>query len=126
MFTGIVRELGTVEAIESSDAGARLRIRAGLAAGLAEGDSIAVEGACLTATTAAPESFDADVMNQTLALTTLGELDPGRPVNLEPALRAGESLGGHIEVESHAGQGTTFTVTLAREGPPEPPWPVEP
>ena len=114
MFTGIVRELGTVEAIESSDAGARLRIRAGLAAGLAEGDSIAVEGACLTATTAAPESFDADVMNQTLALTTLGELEPGRPVNLEPALRAGESLGGHI-VQGHV-DGVAEVVAMTEDG----------
>jgi riboflavin synthase len=114
MFTGIVRELGTVEAIEKSDAGARLRIRAGLAEGLGEGDSIAVEGACLTAATVGPQSFEADVMNQTLALTTLGELEPGRRVNLEPALLAGHPLGGHI-VQGHV-DGIAEVVAIAEDG----------
>ncbi|MQA75876.1 MAG: riboflavin synthase [Solirubrobacterales bacterium] len=100
MFTGVIRELGTVEAIEASDAGARLRIRAALAEGLREGDSVAVEGACLTAATVAPDAFEADVMNQTLGLTTLGGLEAGDRVNLEPALRAAEPLGGHI-VQGH-------------------------
>jgi len=100
MFTGIVQELGTVEAVDASGAGARLRIAAGFAGELREGDSVAVAGACLTAVDPEPAAFEADVMNQTLALTTIGELRPGDLVNLEPALRAGEPLGGHI-VQGH-------------------------
>jgi riboflavin synthase len=61
---------------------------------------VAVEGVCLTATAVRADGFDADVMNQTLSLTTLGELEPGAPVNLEPALRAGRPLGGHL-VQGH-------------------------
>jgi riboflavin synthase len=101
MFTGLVREVGTVEAAERSDAGARLRIRAGLVAELDPGDSIAVAGVCLTAAERGKGSFEADVVNQTLSLTTLGELRPGDRVNLEPALRAGDPLGGHL-VQGHA------------------------
>lgn len=111
MFTGIINELGTVESVERDGAGARLRIRAGLAAGLAEGDSVSVEGACLTA--AAPETgaFEADVINQTLSLSTLGHLVPGDRVNLEPALRAGDPLGGHL-VQGHVdGVGEVVSVT---------------
>ena len=100
MFTGIVEEVGAVEAIESGDAGARLAIAARFGAELREGDSVAVEGVCLTATAVRADGFDADVMNQTLSLTTLGELEPGAPVNLEPALRAGRPLGGHL-VQGH-------------------------
>src|SRR5690606_31208374 len=96
MFTGIVKELGSVEAIERDDDGARLRIAASFAHELAEGDSVAVNGVCLTAAALGDGSFEADAMNQTLALTTLGTLAPGSPVNLEPALRAGDPLGGHI------------------------------
>jgi riboflavin synthase len=100
MFTGIVRELGTVEALDRSADGARLRIAAELAADLGDGDSVSVEGACLTVTERGDGSFAADVMNQTLALTTLGALERGARVNLEPPLRAGEPLGGHL-VQGH-------------------------
>jgi riboflavin synthase len=100
MFTGLVREIGTVEAIEAAGGGVRLRVSTGLAASLAEGDSVAVSGACLTATEVGGGAFAADVMNQTLSLTTLGGLEPGGRVNLEPALRAGEPLGGHL-VQGH-------------------------
>jgi len=100
VFTGIVRELGTVEAVERSDAGARLRIAASFAGELAEGDSVAVNGTCLTATALGDGEFAADVMNQSLDLTSLGSLEPGDRVNLEPALRAGDPLGGHI-VQGH-------------------------
>lgn len=100
MFTGIVSEIGTVESVERDDAGARLRVRAGLAARLREGDSVAVEGACLTAARIAEDAFEAEVMNRTLELTTLGGLAAGDPVNLEPALRAGDPLGGHL-VQGH-------------------------
>ena len=100
MFTGIVRELGEVESTERSDAGARLRVRAALAADLAAGDSVAVNGVCLTAAMLGDGGFEADVMNRTLELTTLGSLGAGDRVNLEPALRAGDPLGGHI-VQGH-------------------------
>jgi riboflavin synthase len=100
MFTGIVKELGTITALDRGDAGARIAIAASFAGELAEGDSVAVSGACLTAVRLSATGFEADVMNQTLSLTTLGELGEGDPVNLEPALRAGDALGGHI-VQGH-------------------------
>ena len=100
MFTGIVSELGEVAAVESSADGARLRVRAGLASELGEGDSVAVNGACLTATSVGDGAFEADVMHQTLELTTLGELESGSRVNLELPLRAADRLGGHV-VQGH-------------------------
>ncbi len=100
MFTGIVKELGSVASIDHGDAGARIAITASFAGELAEGDSVSVSGACLTATRLSAAGFEADVMNQTLSLTSLGELAAGDPVNLEPALRAGDPLGGHI-VQGH-------------------------
>jgi riboflavin synthase len=100
MFTGIVKEIGEVEKVELTDAGARLRVRAALAATVSEGDSVSVSGACLTVAAAADGALEADVMNQTLSLTTLGGLGAGARVNLEPALRAGEPLGGHL-VQGH-------------------------
>ncbi len=100
MFTGLVGEVGEVDGLERSEAGARLRIAAGLASTLGEGDSVAVSGACLTVAELSAGAFAADVINQTLSLTTLGELAPGGAVNLEPALRAGDPLGGHL-VQGH-------------------------
>jgi len=100
MFTGIVREIGSVEELKRSERGARLRIRAKLAAELGEGDSVSVSGACLTVASVSDGAFEADVANQTLSVTTLGELEPGAPVNLEPPLRAGDPLGGHL-VQGH-------------------------
>ncbi len=114
MFTGIVHEIGVVEGIDAGDEGARIAIGAGFAGGLREGDSVAVEGVCLTAAAVRADGFDADVMNQTLRLTTLGELDRGDRVNLEPALRAGEPLGGHI-VQGHV-DGVGEVVSLADDG----------
>ncbi|HEY8467167.1 MAG TPA: riboflavin synthase [Solirubrobacterales bacterium] len=111
MFTGIVRELGRVESVERTADGARLRIAASFAPELAEGDSVAVNGVCLTAAALAGGAFEADAMNQTLQLTTLGELEAGARVNLEPALRAGDPLGGHI-VQGHVdGVGEITDVT---------------
>jgi riboflavin synthase len=100
MFTGIVREIGTVEELERNDGGARLRVRAELAGELGEGDSVSVSGACLTVASVAVGAFEADIANQTLSVTTLGELEPGAPVNLEPPLKAGDPLGGHL-VQGH-------------------------
>ena len=100
MFTGLIAEVGTVESIDRDESGARLRIAAGLGNELAPGDSVAVSGACLTAVDPEPHGFAADVMNQTLELTALGGLGPGSLVNLEPAVRASDRLGGHI-VQGH-------------------------
>ena len=100
MFTGIVGELGEVEAVEGGDGGIRLRVRTDLASELETGDSIAVSGACLTAAAVSDGAFEADVMSQTLELTTLGDLESGDRVNLELALRASDRLGGHV-VQGH-------------------------
>jgi riboflavin synthase len=112
MFTGIVREIGAVDQVDRSSGGARLRIAAGLASELDPGDSVSVAGACLTVASRGDGAFEADVMNQTLTLTTLGDLEPGGRVNLEPALRAGESLGGHL-VQGHVD--ATAEVVSARD-----------
>lgn len=114
MFTGIVAELGQVEAVDASEDGARLRVRSALAAELAEGDSIAVNGACLTAAALADGAFEADVMRQTLELTTLGGLTAGDRVNLELALRASDRLGGHV-VQGHV-DGTGTVVSTEADG----------
>jgi riboflavin synthase len=114
VFTGIVRELGEVESVDRSEGGARLRIRATLAGELAEGDSVSVNGACLTATSAESGSFEADVMHQTLSLTTLGDLEPSSPVNLELAVRPTDRLGGHV-VQGHV-DGTGTVAEVADDG----------
>ncbi len=114
MFTGIVREVGAVEAIERTDGGARLRVAAGFAEELESGASVAVAGACLTVADRDSGSFAADVMNQTLSLTTIGALGLGARVNLEPALRAGDPLGGHL-VQGHV-DATAEVVALEPDG----------
>ena len=114
MFTGIVKELGEVAGVETSADGARLRIRAELAEELGGGDSVAVDGACLTATSVSGGEFEADVMHQTLELTTLGELEPGSGVNLELPLRASDRLGGHV-VQGHV-DGTGTVAELSDDG----------
>jgi riboflavin synthase len=112
MFTGIVKEVGEVESLVRDEAGARLRVRTSFAVEVGEGDSVAVSGACLTVAEAANGAFEADVMNQTLDLTTLGGMAVGARVNLEPPLRAGDPLGGHI-VQGHVDG--TGEVASARE-----------
>ena len=114
MFTGIVREVGTVAEVAGGSEGARLRVEADLAGQLREGDSVCVEGVCLTAATVGAGDFASDVMNQTLGLTTLGELEAGSRVNLEPALRAGEPLGGHL-VQGHV-DGVGEVRSVAEDG----------
>jgi riboflavin synthase len=114
MFTGIVSELGEVESVESGAGGARIRIKAALAAELADGDSVAVNGACLTAASAEDRAFEADVMHQTLGLTTLGELAPSAAVNLELPLRPSDRIGGHI-VQGHV-DGTATVTGLEEDG----------
>jgi riboflavin synthase len=100
VFTGLIAEVGVLEALDRGGGGARLRIAAGLAAEVADGDSVAVSGVCLTVAAHGPGWLEADVMNQTLSLTALSALEPGQGVNLEPALRASDRLGGHI-VQGH-------------------------
>ena len=98
MFTGVVQDVGRVQASEPRGGDLRLLIactRLDLSA-LRVGDSICVQGCCLTATEVQARTFSADISRETLALTTLGELGPGAAVNLEPALRAGDALGGHL------------------------------
>ena len=114
MFTGIVRELGEVESLERGPEGARLRVRSALAGELRQGDSVAVSGVCLTAARVEDGSFEADVMNQTLNLSTLGELEVGDSVNIEPPLRAGDSLGGHV-VQGHV-DGTVEVTSVTEDG----------
>lgn len=100
MFTGLVAGLGTVAEVRPSREGARLSIATPLAVELSEGDSIAVNGCCLTATALGGGSFSADVMNATLGATALAGLRAGELVNLELPLRAGDRFGGHI-VQGH-------------------------
>ena len=98
MFTGIVQDIGTVQAREARGGDVRLVIAAQHLelSRVRVGDSICVQGCCLTAIAVQARGFAADVSRETLALTTLGELQPGAAVNLEPALRAGDALGGHL------------------------------
>ena len=101
MFTGIVRELGAVDALEESEAGARLRVRAPeTAAAAAVGDSVSVNGVCLTAVEVDDGVLAFDAVPETLRRSSLGRLGAGSGVNVEPALRAGEPLGGHF-VQGH-------------------------
>jgi len=106
MFTGLIADLGTVGALELDRQGATLRIESPLARELKEGDSIAVNGVCLTATKVEQGSFEAQAMQETLRRTSLGGLETGARVNLELALRADDRLGGHV-VQGHVdGTGT--------------------
>jgi riboflavin synthase len=109
VFTGLIQDVGTVESLESGADGARLRIATKLGGDIELGDSIAVNGVCLTATGGDRGGFETEAMNQTLAVTALGALGIGAKVNLELALRASGRLGGHI-VQGHAdGVGTVLS-----------------
>jgi riboflavin synthase len=108
VFTGLVADLGTVAAMDASDAGVRLTVRTALE--LREGDSVAVNGVCLTATSLPDGAFTADVMHETLRRSSLGSLEQGSKVNLELPLRADDRLGGHF-VQGHVdGLGTVWDV----------------
>lgn len=100
MFTGLIQDVGRVESVDAGADGARLRIATSLAAEIELGDSVAVNGVCLTATTIDAEGFETEAMNQTLTVTSLGGLDAGSRVNLELAMKASDRLGGHI-VQGH-------------------------
>ena len=101
MFTGLVAELGRITAIEKGESSAVFTVAApGLISQIALGDSVAVNGVCLTATSIAGDSFTADVMVQTLAVTSLSQLTVGSPVNLELAALLDTRMGGHM-VQGH-------------------------
>jgi riboflavin synthase len=121
VFTGLIQDVGTVEAITMvvgedgvAVGGEALRIATGLAPQIETGDSIAVEGVCLTASEVDADGFAAQVMNQTLQLTTLGSLDPGDRVNLELAVKPSERLGGHI-LQGHV-DGVGEVVSVEEDG----------
>jgi riboflavin synthase len=123
MFTGIVRELGHVEGVEEVGHGVRLRVRAPeTAAGASVGDSVSVSGVCLTVTEAADGVLAFDAVPETLRRSTLGALREGAHVNVEPALEAGDSVGGHF-VQGHVdGVGRVRRVTeegLEIQAPPD-------
>ena len=110
MFTGLVQDLGTVTSVDAAPDGVRLAVQTRLSAELAEGDSVSVNGVCLTATTIADGQFAADVMLQTLRRSSLAEVRTGAHVNLELPLRAADRLGGHF-VQGHVdGVGTVREV----------------
>ena len=110
MFTGLIADLGGVTEMRRDGAGATLTIRTQLADALKEGDSIAVNGVCLTATNVRDGSFQAEAMLETLTRSALGALADGARVNLELPLRAGDRLGGHV-VQGHVdGTGTVSEI----------------
>jgi riboflavin synthase len=116
VFTGLIQQTGTIAAIRSGEGTTRIRISApGIARSLKEGDSIAVSGVCLTALSPTPDSFEADLAQETIARTSLSRLEPGRPVNLELPMAAGTPLGGHI-VQGHV-DGTVRLVSLDLAAP---------
>jgi len=115
VFTGIVKERGRVVSLELSEQQARLSVTApALAPGLEIGDSVAVDGCCLTAVAIDAQTISFDLSLETLTRSALGALGPGRDVNLEPALRAGEPLGGHY-VQGHV-DAVGRVRSLEREG----------
>lgn len=100
MFTGLIEHSGRVVAVDETADGARIEIETDLAPGLSLGDSVAINGACMTAATLTPTSFIADVMHESLRRTALGALTSGDRVNLELPLAVGDRLDGHI-VQGH-------------------------
>jgi riboflavin synthase len=125
LFTGLIADRGAVAALERDESGARIEIATKLAGEIGAGDSVAVNGVCLTATSVTEGGFAAEAMHETLARSSLGGLAVGSPVNLELAMRVGERLGGHI-VQGHVdGTGTVvaerqdgFARVLGIEAPP--------
>jgi len=100
MFTGLIADLGTVEAVQETEHGMRLRVSSALAGELGEGDSVAVNGVCLTAAQVDGAAFVADVVHETLRRSSIAAIAPGDAVNLELPVRATDRLGGHL-VQGH-------------------------
>jgi riboflavin synthase len=114
MFTGLIEAVGRVRSLAGTAAGARLTIDTALSASLTAGDSVAVNGVCLTATAADAQALVADLGPETMRVTTLGGLSPGRPVNLERPMRADGRVGGHF-VQGHV-DGTGTVAAIRPEG----------
>jgi len=114
VFTGLIEEVGTVESLERTGDGAKLRIASSLTRELALGDSIAVNGCCLTATAVDDGHFETEAMNQTLEVTALDSVEQGSRVNLELAMRANDRLGGHI-VQGHV-DGVATVASIEDDG----------
>jgi riboflavin synthase len=117
MFTGIIKTLAPVTAITPHASGARIAIDLGpLAAGVGHGDSVAVNGACLTAASISGTVCEFDAVAETLSKTTLSSLHPGDEVNIEPSLRVGDQLGGHFVLGHVDGVGKITALSPAGEG----------
>lgn len=116
MFTGLIEELGSITAIEPVDDSLRLTVRGPkVVADAKHGDSISVNGTCLTVIEQTADSFTADVMKQTVVMSAIADLEVGSPVNLERAALAGTRLGGHI-VQGHVdGVATLLSITPAEQ-----------
>jgi riboflavin synthase len=114
LFTGLIQDVGAVETVDFDADGARLRITTSLGADIGLGDSISVNGVCLTATAADESGFETEAMNQTLEVTALGAIETGSQVNLELAMKASDRLGGHI-VQGHA-DGVGRVVAVQEDG----------
>jgi len=114
MFTGLIESVGEVEEMVPCPSGFRLQIRSPLAAGLRPGDSVAVNGVCLTVATCDDAAVSADVGPETVRVTTLGGVAPGRKVNLERSMRADGRFGGHL-VQGHV-DGTGVVRAVWQDG----------
>ncbi|HEX6309871.1 MAG TPA: riboflavin synthase [Longimicrobiales bacterium] len=116
MFTGIVTAVGIVWQVEPLDGARRIEINApsGFLTDVRPGDSIAVDGVCQTVVDRTADRFAVQAIGTTLSRTTLGELEPGRPVNLEPSLALGDRVGGHL-VQGHV-DGTGRVLAIERHG----------
>ncbi len=114
MFTGLIQDVGTVQDLDATPAGAQVAVASAIAHELRPGDSIAVSGVCLTATAVGEGAFSADVMRETLDRSALGAARPGARVNLELPLRAGDRLGGHV-VQGHV-DGIGHVESVREEG----------
>jgi riboflavin synthase len=115
MFTGLIEEVGTIESVEERGPGRRFRVRASaVLSDTKVGDSLAIDGCCLTLVECHAQAFAVEAVPETLARTTLGERRAGDPVNLERALRLDQRLGGHL-VQGHV-DGVGVVRSVAREG----------
>ena len=114
MFTGIIDEVATIDRVEPLAAGRRLGARCGGAADLSLGDSVAIDGSCMTVVAVTDSTFDVEVSAESLRRTTLGDLRSGDRVNVERAMRVDDRLGGHI-VTGHV-DGTGSVRSIRAEG----------
>lgn len=115
MFTGLIQDVGTLSGMGITGRGGFMAIETSLAPQIAEGDSVAVNGVCLTATKVSPFSFDVDIMKQTLAITALGgRVGPDVGINLELAMQASDRFGGHI-VQGHV-DGVGQVIAVEEDG----------